>query len=265
MGVLGDDPNKQNKPTYTIHQAVASRWNNFITKGLSDDELAKMTDTYTIPSNVNLTTPKINPEILSFLNGQQKTKDSFHENYHRQVAIGMSALGQGLNALLESSMIKNIVKTSSGLQLFISDPIKTSGVDRTQPCLNLPFFAEKQSLCVASALTQYLDVTKTIRPSGKDELFLTYGKPHRIATKQTLSRWVKDTLSNAGIDTSIFQAHSTRHASASLVFRQGISVDVISRTAGWTEKSSCFARFYNRPLSTTQTFANTILASAGHY
>nr|CAI5833867.1 unnamed protein product [Callosobruchus analis] len=104
MGILGDDPNKQNKPTYTIHQAVASRWNNFIAKGLSDDELAKMTDTYTIPSNVILTTPKINPEIVSFLNGQQKAKDSFHENYHRQVAIGMSALGQGLNVLLESSM-----------------------------------------------------------------------------------------------------------------------------------------------------------------
>nr|CAH7715548.1 unnamed protein product [Callosobruchus chinensis] len=64
MEVLGDDPDKESKPSYTIHQAVASRWNNFIAKGLSNDGLQKMSDTYTIPSNVNLITPKINPEVF---------------------------------------------------------------------------------------------------------------------------------------------------------------------------------------------------------
>ena len=55
-------------------------------------------------------------------------------------------------------------------------------------------------------------------------------------------------LKESGVDTSIFSAHSTRHASTSKVNNKGVSVDVIKKTAGWSEKSRVFAEFYNQTI-----------------
>lgn len=80
-------------------------------------------------------------------------------------------------------------------------------------------------------------------------LFLTFKKPIKEASKQSISRWIKTTLSEGGIYTSIFSIHSTRHAGgSSAAARAGISVDEIRRTAGRSANSSTFADFYNRLL-----------------
>ncbi|KYB24806.1 hypothetical protein TcasGA2_TC032277 [Tribolium castaneum] len=63
----------------------------------------------------------------------------------------------------------------------------------------------------------------------------------------------------AGINTSIFSAHSTRHASSSAALRKGISLDVIHKTAGWSEKSQTFAKTYNLPLAAENDFAKAIM------
>ncbi|XP_067215712.1 uncharacterized protein [Linepithema humile] len=93
-------------------------------------------------------------------------------------------------------------------------------------------------------------------------LISTNETPHRPVTAQTLARWVKELLGSAGIDTSIFSAHSTRHASTSLAASRGVSVDEIRRTgAGWSSSSDIFARFYNRPLLKGASFQDTVLSS----
>ncbi|XP_031357955.1 uncharacterized protein LOC116181685 [Photinus pyralis] len=157
--------------------------------------------------------------------------------------------------------LRNILESSTGFQILIEDQIKTSGPGRKQPCLNLPFFVENPRLCVATTLKRYLAATKEHRTSNMDVLFITFKKPHRTASRQTLSRWVKDTLDAAGVNTLIFKAHSTRHASTSKAWQLGVPIEVIQQTAGWTENSKVFCNFYNRPLSQSNTFATTILSS----
>ncbi|CAH2217094.1 jg25651 [Pararge aegeria aegeria] len=133
----------------------------------------------------------------------------------------------------------------------ITDVIKNSAIGRAQPILNLPYFHQRPIICPAAALESYLSSTTTIRPSNEDRLILTTKKPYRAASSQTLGRWIKQTLQESGIDTSLFSAHSTRHASTSAAFRAGISVDVIRKTAGWSDQSAVFANFYNRPIIDT--------------
>ncbi|XP_031329436.1 uncharacterized protein LOC116160392 [Photinus pyralis] len=156
--------------------------------------------------------------------------------------------------------IENIIESGNGFQILIEDKIKTSGIGRTQPCLHLPYFTENPKLCVATALKQYLTATKGRRTSVRDFLFLTYKKPYRTASKQSLSRWVKDTLEEAGIDTRIFKAHSTRHASTSKAFDLGVPLEVIRQTAGWSTNSKTFCQFYNRPISQVGTLSKAILS-----
>ena len=70
---------------------------------------------------------------------------------------------------------------------------------------------------------------------------------------------MKETLKKSGIDTNVFTAHSTRHASTSAANRNGIDINTIRKTAGWTDNSLTFVKFYNLPLSSNEyDFANAI-------
>ena len=50
-------------------------------------------------------------------------------------------------------------------------------------------------------LKHYVHRTQELRGTERC-LFLTYKKPHHRSTKQTISRWIKVTLGQAGIDTN---------------------------------------------------------------
>ncbi|KAJ8913804.1 hypothetical protein NQ315_002710 [Exocentrus adspersus] len=87
----------------------------------------------------------------------------------------------------------NIHFSETGVKIPVPDPIKTSKPHSVQPCLDLPYLKENPQLCVASTLKNYLDATASLRQSS-DNLFITFKKPHRSASKQSISRWIKDTL-----------------------------------------------------------------------
>lgn len=154
--------------------------------------------------------------------------------------------------------IENIIFTTEGAQIFISDQIKSSSTKMAQPCLKVPFYPLKQEVCVASVLLSYIERTAELR-NDQAYLFITSRPPFLRATKQTIARWVKETLKLSGVNVSVFSPHSIRHASTSAALRCGVSIDQIKKTAGWSANSQVFAKFYNRPLDEDFSFANAIL------
>ncbi|KAI8428911.1 hypothetical protein MSG28_007543, partial [Choristoneura fumiferana] len=154
--------------------------------------------------------------------------------------------------------VENIIASNNGFKIGITDVIKTSAAGREQPVLFLPFFRENISICPATTLRDYIFVTKNKRADSVGNLLLTYRPPHRAATSQTISRWIKNVLSESGVDVTVFSAHSTRHAATSPAARAGVGVAAIRRAAGWTDNSTSFARFYNRPTSDEGFFARAV-------
>ncbi|KAL4703248.1 hypothetical protein ACJJTC_002468 [Scirpophaga incertulas] len=135
--------------------------------------------------------------------------------------------------------------------------IKTSALNPNQPLLTLPYFPDRPNVCPAKCLTNYLKITSDIRKCPS--LFISYKKPHLAVSVNTLSRWVKMVLSASGINTTIFSSHSTIHASTSTAFMKGVSIDEIRWTAGWTDTSTTFAKFYNRPILNNHKFAVAVI------
>lgn len=161
---------------------------------------------------------------------------------------------------LANIKLSNIKSTEKGLEIRIPDAIKTSGRNRYQPLLYLPRYPDDRSLCVAPVIEYYISSTKELRSSEK--LFISTVKPHKEICSQTISRWIKTVLLKSGIDVSVFSGHSTRHAATSHAFGKGIDLNLIRNTAGWTNTSQVFAKFYNRPvLSDNNSFALAILDS----
>lgn len=184
---------------------------------------------------------------------------NYLENWYPNENIGLDKISKKLVTLLALvtahriqtlSKIKvcNIERSQLQIKIKITDLIKTSRVGANQPLLIIPFFNEKPEICPGKTLLTYLELTEPIR-NNEDTLFLSFRRPHKAVSSQTLSRWIKDILSLSGIDTSTFTAHSTRHASTSAAQRLGVNIDQIMKTAGWSSGSHTFAKFYNRPIN----------------
>lgn len=135
--------------------------------------------------------------------------------------------------------ISKILISEDKIIIDIVDQIKTSRVGAPQPSFILPFFNDRKSACVASVLLQYLDRTKELRQE-EDYLFLTLKKPYHKASSQSISRWLKNCLTEAGVDRK-YTAHSTHEV---WIYH----VNIIKDTAGWSKDSQIFAKFYNRQI-----------------
>lgn len=195
-------------------------------------------------------------QVLNYLENLE-SNDSLKALSSKLITLLALATGQRIHTL---SLIScdNISIVPTGIKIRIPALVKTSRAGSFQPYLDLPYFLHRPKLCVASTLQEYMEKTKSFRSSLDEKLFFTSKPPYRPASKQTLSRWVKETMINAGIDSDLFSPHSTRHASTSAALRKGLSLDKIRKTAGWTDKSSIFARFYNRPLLNNEQFLDTV-------
>ena len=159
------------------------------------------------------------------------------------------------------SLIKldNIIDNGNQIQIKIDDIIKTSRIGGDQPVLVLPKFTEKPKLCVYSCLKLYIQRSQDLREE-KSYLFIELKNPHKVVKSNTISRWIKTTLSKAGINTSVYTAHSTRSASTSKASSKGIDFDIIRKSASWSLKSQVFAKFYNRKIETNNSeFALAVL------
>ena len=79
-------------------------------------------------------------------------------------------------------------------------------------------------LCPVACLRSYKGFTSETRKP--DKLFLTTVSPYKPVTSASVARWIKDTISEAGLEG--FNAHSSRGAAA----MAGISTQEILSRAG---------------------------------
>lgn len=167
----------------------------------------------------------------------------------KTVMLLVLATGQRVQTI-NSIRLNNINLTINGVEIFFTDILKTSAPNRPQPKIVLPYFTAQPEICPVKTLTQYIEVTRGLRINDNscDYLFITIKRPHHRASCQSISRWLKQVMSDSGIDITRFSAHSTRHAATSCAYREGLSVDSIIKAVGWSPRSSSFATHYNRPL-----------------
>lgn len=134
--------------------------------------------------------------------------------------------------------------TDTDCVIDLTEKVKQSRPGFHQNKLKFSRFTEDLKLCVVEVLKEYIRRTDSLR-KDTDKLLLCYQKPFGPASKDTVSRWMKNVLSKAGIQN--FAPHSFRGASASAMLKCGVPLDDILKTAGWT-RASTFYRFYNKPV-----------------
>ncbi|XP_077277629.1 uncharacterized protein LOC143905862 [Temnothorax americanus] len=181
------------------------------------------------------------------------------ERVTKKLAL-LLALGSGQRCQTLAALRRSQISITEEKMIFtVPDRIKTSAPGRRQPLLIFSRFTERSNLCIVNLLEHSLRRTKNLRPDNCDKLFISLKRPHKAVGVQSISRWIRETLNECGVDGN-FTAHSTRHASTSYAAKKGDTIDLIKRAAGWSAEARAFAKLYNRPIVDTHAFANAVLS-----
>ena len=100
-------------------------------------------------------------------------------------------------------------------------------------------------LCPMQAVLDYIHRTEGVRGSIS-KLFLVVGPHVKAASSQSVTRWTKQILINAGLGQ--FTVHSSRSASASCALLLGLPIDSIINQAGWKSQSTFVKNYMKRPM-----------------
>ena len=76
----------------------------------------------------------------------------------------------------------------------------------------------------------------TRQGKAKSRLFLSLVGEHNPVCSSTIARWLKSCLQKAGVDTSIFKAHSTWAVSTTKAAMAGMTVEEVIQAADWSGK-----------------------------
>ena len=236
-----------------------------------------------LPGNISVGS---HPLVARFLRGAFQTRPAlprYTSIWDVKVVLSfLKTLSPASNLTLRdlTLKLKMLIMLVSGqriqtIQLLSLDNMKvrTSTVEFMMPCKvkqtkpgrhisNVIFkaYAPDRRLCVYNYLKTYLEVTQPLR--NQTQLLISFTRPHKAVSRDTISRWLKEVLSKSGIDTKLFTAYSTRAASLSAAKAKDTPMDIILSAGGWSNAST-FAKYYNKAIDKPNTdFATNVLHHA---
>ena len=153
---------------------------------------------------------------------------------------------------IHSMRVDRCVCTAHGVEFPIFSKLKTSRHLRRPRVVICPRWSDP-ALDVEKCVTTYMSRTlkyrirevRARRPKP-NQLFLSHktGKP---IARNTISRWLTEVMSMAGIDTTYFKGHSTRGAGVSKAKSRGANPNQLMLQGDWSNVTT-FEKHYDRPI-----------------
>lgn len=173
------------------------------------------------------------------------------------MALTQAARVQTLHCLL----LRDIRIGQDSVCVLLGENIK-----QCRPKFNVRFvtfqaYSTDKTLCVCETLKMYIARTKEFRSvenrvNGK--LFLSFIKPHKQVTKDTVARWIRTVLIMSDVDTEKYSAGSVRPAAASKAKATAVPITHIMTKAGWSREAT-FAKYYKKIVPFHDPFQDVVL------
>ena len=139
----------------------------------------------------------------------------------------------------------------------LASHVKTSRPGHKSRCFLFKAFPGDPQLCIIKTLTEYTKRTASLRKSS--QLLVSFIAPFDAISTDSVSRWIRQMLSLAGIDLA-FTSHSTRSAATSAAAEAGLPIEHILEAADWASAKT-FEKYYHKPTEDKSDFALSILQS----
>ena len=181
---------------------------------------------------------------LNYLESLGETKNLTLKLLTMKTVFLLAITRPSRSADLSQLDIERMKTGTNGITFLPASLAKQSRQGRPIAEFFFPSFQPNATICPVHTLQAYLTTTRPLR-GAESRLFVSFIKPHKAVTSSTIARWLRITLEQSGIDSSIFGAHSTRGASASAAAKGGITTEDILKAANWSSES-VFQRFYHK-------------------
>ena len=186
-------------------------------------------------------------KVLDFYKTLPDNKQLSLKEITQKLAMLLLILGARRKQTLLSILIDNVKITDNDMTLIPHEVQKHNKPGKPIKPIIYKRFRLNTKLCVVGCMSVYLVKRQTLVSQDIKSLFITYGTPHKPATNDTISRWIKNELQNAGIDTQTFKPHSCRAAATSKAKQIGIPLKEIIKRGSWSSDST-FKKFYDKDI-----------------
>lgn len=173
------------------------------------------------------------------------------------MALTQAARMQTLHLLLLSGIL---IKKDS-ISVMLRGHIKQCRPDFNVKTITFHAYSRDSRLCVCDTLKFYVAQTEKLRSfENEDEsLLISFIKPHKGVSKDTIARWIRSVLHLSGIDTVKYSAGSVRSAAASKAKSMNVPIMHIMAKAGWSREAT-FAKYYDKEIvSNRDIFQDAVL------
>ena len=154
--------------------------------------------------------------------------------------------------------IRYMSLSSSFVCFYITKPVKTTTPRSHVGEVKFTEFPKDRNICVLHTLSAYLSRSAALR-GPTTELLITSTIPHRAASRDTLTRWTRDIMLEAGIDVGHFSPYSIKAAGVSKA-AQTLSLKSLMSSVGWRREST-FRTFYDMPVYSQGEFGAAVLVN----
>lgn len=155
LSLLGKDSIKEKLKGPPIQKDLASRWNNVLINGMTEDEKMELLEKYPTPENCNNAAPKINKLVAGASSDKRYhmvlRRDEKIAARQNQICASITAIGSVLSELLENEGDKKYIQALSDAGRLLLDVINKENKSRK----------ELISINLNSKLKETLDSAKT--------------------------------------------------------------------------------------------------------
>ena len=200
--------------------------------------------------------------VLNYINSLPPNSQLMLETLTKKLCFLLALLSGQRSQSIGSLRLTHYYIDDTKVVFYIPTILKTTRPGFHQAPLEFRAFTNNVNWCPVKCFLEYKTRTELIRENSSPDdhtLFISYAQPYKPVKSATLARYIKTFLADAGIDVTVFTAHSTRKASTSLANNLGLSVKDLIKAAGWTNIHT-FQRFYNLPVK--MNFGDIILSQS---
>ena len=195
-------------------------------------------------------------KVTSYLSSLGDNKTLSLKQLSKKLVMLLALISPERSSVLADLDTRYLKKRPDGFAFLLTNPRKT-GDPTSESSVSFPSLPEDLSLCPLACLNTYLTATSNFRSPGHHKLFLSFNQPHNEISRTTIARWLCDVIQAAGIDSSVFKAHSTRAASTSSAAKNNLPLADILKMGDWSSPST-FQKFYYKPIIDSS-YARTVL------
>lgn len=174
-------------------------------------------------------------------NKQLADKDLVHKLIMLLLLLG----GQRVNTIVNFH-VDSMILTSESVTFAPKSVLKHSRKGSKIDSFMYRSYPNKK-LCIVDCINEYLN-RRTDVPNNVTQLIVTYGRPKRAASGDTIRRWIKDLFKATTAIPNMFSPHSCRSASTSKAsLSRLLNIDDILQQGCW-RNAKTFQKYYQKEI-----------------